>query len=377
MPPILNFDDGRYTYSPDEAVHTGNKPMNELEKQVMAALATVIEPELHRDIVSLNMVRDLSVRDGVAHFTIVLTTPACPLKDVFVTSCNAAVVGKVSGIRALEIRWDAQVPKDRNIMARMDVPMRSIIAVGSGKGGVGKSTVATNLAVTLAEAGARVGLIDADILNPNLPMMMGLGNGRPRVSANEKLLPFEAYGVKVISTGFLTDPDKPMIMRGPMLHGAIRQFFGDVEWGDLDYMIVDLPPGTGDAPLSLAQSFPLTGAIVVTQPQDVAVSDALRGAAMFETLNVPLLGIVENMAGDFFGTGGGEALAKKRNIPFLGRIPLDAEVRKGGDYGRPIAITQPDSEAGRAFQTLAKTVAARVSVLMLQNADVIPLKVIG
>ncbi len=220
-------------------------------------------------------------------------------------------------------------------MGRQSVPMRSIIAVASGKGGVGKSTVATNLAVSLAEAGARVGLIDADILNPNLPMMVGVGYGRPRVE-DDKMLPIEAYGVKVISTGFLTDPSKPMIMRGPMLHSAIRQFFTDVKWGELDYMIVDLPPGTGDAPLSLAQSFPLTGVIIVTQPQDVAVSDALRGAAMFDTLNVPVLGIVENMAGDFFGDGGGEKLATERGVPFLGRIPLDAEVRKGGDYGRPI-----------------------------------------
>ncbi|MDZ4770744.1 MAG: Mrp/NBP35 family ATP-binding protein [Chloroflexota bacterium] len=350
--------------------------MSDLEKQVMAALATVIEPELHRDIVSLNMVRDLTISDVTARFTIVLTTPACPLKDVFITRCNDAVVGRVPGIQKLDIRWDAQVPKDRNIMARMNVPMRSIIAVASGKGGVGKSTVATNLAVTLAEAGARVGLIDADILNPNLPMMMGLGYGRPRVSG-EKLLPHEAYGVKVMSTGFLTDPEKPMIMRGPMLHGAIRQLFGDVEWGELDYMIVDLPPGTGDAPLSLAQSFPLTGVVIVTQPQDVAVSDALRSAAMFDTLNVPVLGIVENMAGDFFGMGGGEKLALARKVPFLGRIPLDAEVRKGGDYGRPVAVTQPDSPAGAAFRIMARTIAARVSVLLLQTADVIPLTVIG
>jgi ATP-binding protein involved in chromosome partitioning len=254
--------------------------------------------------------------------------------------------------------------------------MRSIIAVASGKGGVGKSTVSTNLAVSLAEAGARVGLIDADILNPNLPMMLGLGYGRPKVEG-EKMLPLEAYGVKVISTGFLTEPDKPMIMRGPMLHSAIRQFFTDVKWGELDYMIVDLPPGTGDAPLSLAQSFPLTGAIIVTQPQDVAVSDALRGAAMFDTLNVPVLGIVENMAGDFFGIGGGERLAKERGVPFLGRIPLDAEVRKGGDYGRPVSVTAPDSEVGQAFRTLAQTVAARISVVMLQTAEVIPLNVIG
>jgi ATP-binding protein involved in chromosome partitioning len=207
-------------------------------------------------------------------------------------------------------------------------------------------------------------------------MMTGLGYGRPRVVDN-KMLPIEAYGVKVMSTGFLTEPGKPMIMRGPMLHSAIRQFFVDVDWGQLDYMIVDLPPGTGDAPLSLAQSFPLTGAIIVTQPQEVAVSDALRSAAMFDTLNVPVLGVVENMAGDFFGTGGGEKLAQQRGVPFLGRVPLDAEVRLGGDYGRPVVIHQPESPAGKAFQALAQAAAARISVVMLQTADVIPLSVIG
>jgi ATP-binding protein involved in chromosome partitioning len=350
--------------------------MTDNVKQVMAALSTVIEPELHRDIVSLNMVRDLTIEGDTAKFTLVLTTPACPLKNVFEERCTAAVVDKVPGINRIQIKWDAQVPTDRKMTGRLDVPIRSIIAVGSGKGGVGKSTVSVNLAVALAEAGARVGLIDADILNPNLPMMTGVGYGKPRVEG-DKMLPIEAYGVKVISTGFLIDPAKPMIMRGPMLHSAIRQFFTDVKWGDLDYMIVDLPPGTGDAPLSLAQSFPLTGAIIVTQPQDVAVSDALRSVAMFDQLNVPVLGIVENMAGDFFGTGGGEKLAKERNVPFLGRIPLDAEVRKGGDYGRPIVAVAPESPAGQAFVDMAKQTAARISVVMLQTADVIPLNVIG
>lgn len=350
--------------------------MTGIQDQVMAALSTVIEPELHRDIVSLNMVRDLRIEGEIAKFTIVLTTPACPLKSVFVDRTNAAVVGIVPGIKALDIAWDAQVPSGK-MQGRQDgMPFRSIIAVASGKGGVGKSTVSTNLAVSLAEAGARVGLIDADILNPNIPMMTGTGVGRPRV-VNEKMVPLEAYGVKVMSTGYLIDPNKPMIMRGPMLHSAIRQFFADVAWGELDYMIVDLPPGTGDAPLSLAQSFPLTGAVIVTQPQDVAVSDALRSIAMFETLNVPILGVVENMAGDFFGEGGGEKLAQLRNVPFLGRVPLDAEVRKGGDYGRPIAIHAPESAAGKAFQKVAENTAARVSLALLQSSDVIPLNIIG
>jgi len=348
--------------------------MSDKQAQIMSALSTVIEPELHRDIVSLNMVRDLSIEGDTAKFTIVLTTPACPLKNVFEDRCNAAVIGHIDGIQKLDISWDAQVPTDRKI-GRLDVPMHSLIAVSSGKGGVGKSTISTNLAAALADAGAKVGLIDGDILNPNLPTMTGLGYGRPKV-VDGKMIPMEAYGFKVMSTGFLTSPDKPMILRGPMLHSAIRQLFTDVNWGKLDYMIVDLPPGTGDAPLSLAQSFPLTGAVIVTQPQDVAVSDALRSIAMFETLNVPILGVVENMAGDFFGTGGGEKLAVERNVPFLGRIPLDAEVRKGGDYGRPIVVTQPENPAAVAFHKMAQAVAARTSVVMLQNSDVIPLNVI-
>lgn len=350
--------------------------MSAIEERVMQALSTVIEPELNRDIVSLNMARDLTVANGIAEFTIVLTTPACPLKDVFVERCEAAILGKVAGIDRIRINWDAQVPTDRRIHGRLDVPMNSIVAIASGKGGVGKSTVATNLAVCLADAGASVGLIDADILNPNLPQMFGLGSGRPKV-ANDKMQPLEVYGVKLISTGFLTTPDKPMIMRGPMLHSAIRQFFTDVEWGRLDYMIVDLPPGTGDAPLSLAQSFPLTGSLIVTQPQDVAVADAIRAAAMFEQLKVPLLGVIENMAGEFFGSGGGERFAQRRGLPFLGRIPLSANVREGGDYGRPIAIHAADSDAGRAFRRLSEDVAARISVAMLQGADVIPINIVG
>lgn len=351
--------------------------MPDLQTQVMAALSTVIEPELHRDIVSLNMVRNLKIEGDTAHFTIMLTTPACPLKGVFVKRCEEALIGQVAGINHIDIDFDSEVPTDNRIFGRLDVPMRNIIAVSSGKGGVGKSTVSTNLAVALAELGASVGLIDADILNPNVPQMMGLMSGHPKV-VNNKMMPIEAYGVKLMSTGFLTDPSRPMIMRGPMLHGAIRQFFTDVDWGEnIDYMIVDLPPGTGDAPLSLAQSFPLAGALIVTQPQEVAVADALRGAAMFEQLNVPLLGIVENMAGDFFGEGGGERLAENRGVPFLGRVPLDAEVRKGGDYGRPIVVSMPESPAGQAFIDLAQAVAARISVLMLQSPNVVPLNIIG
>jgi len=349
-----------------------------LYDSVMRALSSVIEPELHRDIVSLNMVRNLTIDSSVVHFTMMLTTPACPLKDVMYKAAEIAVK-KVPGISGIDVKWDAEVRgggKNSQAHGMLNINIRNIIAVGSGKGGVGKTTVSVNLAASLALEGARVGLIDADILTPNVPMMVGLTNGRPRV-VNQKMIPFEVYGFKTISMGFLTDADTPMIMRGPMLHSAIRQFFTDVTWGELDYMIVDLPPGTGDAPLSLAQSVPLTGAVIVSQPQDVAVGDAVRSLGMFEQLHVPILGVVENMAGDLFGTGGGEKLAQSRQVPFLGRVPLEVEIRKGGDYGRPIVVNMPDSEAAQVFRRLARDIAARISVMQFQNSDVIPLSVIG
>ncbi len=252
----------------------------------------------------------------------------------------------------------------------------SLIAVSSGKGGVGKSTVAANLAVALAASGASVGLMDADILGPNLPMMMGVYRMPP--PDQQRLNPAEAYGVKIMSMGFLIDPDKPMIWRGPMVHSAIRQFFSDVNWGDLDYLIIDLPPGTGDAQLTLAQSVPLTGAIIVTQPQNVALGDALRGLLMFEQVNVPIIGVIENMSGEFFGQGGGEQMAHSRGVPFLGSIPLDPQVRVGGDGGTPIVVSAPDAPAARAFREIADRVTERVRALASSRGDnIIPLNTIG
>jgi len=349
----------------------------QLHDEVMKALSTVIEPELHRDLVTLNMIRDLNIDDaGVAHMRVMLTTPACPLKDVMARDIKGALA-RVSGISDVEIKWDSNVPTDGRIFGQIQTPIRSVIAISSGKGGVGKSTVSVNLAVALAQSGARVGLMDADILGPNIPKMVGLGYSQPQLSPNKKLIPFEVFGLKVMSMGFLADPNTPMIWRGPMLHGAIRQFFTDVEWGELDYMVVDLPPGTGDAQLSLAQSVPLTGAIIVTQPQSVAVDDARRGLAMFEKLNVPILGVIENMSGDLFGEGGGETFATERGVPFLGRVPLVADVRVGGDQGHPIVAEKPDSEVAQAFRAVAEVVAARVSVTLLASQQsTIPLNVI-
>jgi len=349
---------------------------SKLRDAVLSALGAVIEPELNRDLVTLKMVRDVTVSDdGVARFTITLTTPACPLKDVIYQRARDAVVA-VPGVRDVDIKWDSNVPTDGRVFGRLETPIRSIIAISSGKGGVGKSTVAVNLAVALACSGARVGLMDADILGPNIPKMVGLGFAQPRISPEKKMIPFEVFGVKVMSMGFLADPNTPIVWRGPMLHGVIRQFFSDVAWGELDYMIVDLPPGTGDAQLSLAQSVPLTGAVIVTQPQSVAVDDARRGLAMFEKLNVPILGVVENMSGELFGEGGGETLASERGVPFLGRVPLAANVRQGGDQGHPVVADDASSPAGEAFAALAQAIAARISVLLLTEPQQVTVNVV-
>jgi ATP-binding protein involved in chromosome partitioning len=338
----------------------------DLASQVMAQLGSVIEPELRRDLVTLNMIKDLRIEGDTASFTIMLTTPACPLKDEIERSAREAAL-KVEGINQVEIRLDSSVPTDRRITGRLDLPLKSLIAVSSGKGGVGKSTIAANLAVALSQSGAAVGLMDADILGPNLPTMMGVHRMPP--PENNRLIPAQAFGVKLMSMGFLIPPEQPLVWRGPMLHSAIRQFFTDVEWGPLDYMVIDLPPGTGDAQLTLAQSVPLSGAIIVTQPQNVAVDDALRSLAMFEKLDVPIIGVVENMSGEFFGSGGGQRMAEQRGVPFLGSVPLDPQVRIGGDSGRPIVLEAPDSPAAQALIKIAGEVAARVSVLTLGRGD--------
>lgn len=345
------------------------------EERVRQALSTVIEPELHRDLVSLNMVRDLQVEGNDVTFTIMLTTPACPLKGKMESDSRQALA-QIEGIGNVTIQWDANVPQDRRINQQIGQQFRNTIAVSSGKGGVGKSTVAVNLAIAMAQDGARVGLLDADILGPNIPMMMGVEKMPP--PRERKMVPAEAFGVRFISTGFLVKADQPLVWRGPMLHSAIRQLLTDVDWGELDYLVIDLPPGTGDAQLSLAQAIPLSGAVIVTQPMQVAAADALRGLKMFEKLEVPIIGIVENMSGDFFGSGAGEALAEKYETAFLGSVPLDANVRKGGDEGQPIVASFPDSPAAGAFREITRKVAARVSVLTLSNKDnVIPIQMIN
>jgi ATP-binding protein involved in chromosome partitioning len=333
------------------------------EEAVVQALSKVQEPELHQDLITLKMVRDITIRDGTVGFTIVLTTPACPLRGQ-IEQESVAAVKALPGVETVNLRFDAQVRADARIMGKLNLPIKNILAVASGKGGVGKTTVSTNLAVSLALEGAKVGVLDADIYGPNIPMMFGLG-GRPRID-NDKMVPFEAFGVKVISMGFLMPEGEALVWRGPMLHKAIQQLFTDVRWGELDYMIVDLPPGTGDAQLSLAQSVPLTGAIIVTSPQAVSVSDARRGATAFKRLEVPVLGVVENMSGEVFGRGGGEEAARLLEVEFLGSIDLDPRIRVGSDAGRPIVVDAPESEPAKSFRKLARKIASRVSLLVLQ-----------
>ena len=356
-------------------------PVN--EELVLAALSKVQEPELHKDLVSLNMIRDVNIEGDEVGFTVMLTTPACPMRTQIEREAREAVEA-IPGVKSVEIKLDADVPTDGRQRGLLKLPIRNAIAVASGKGGVGKSTVAVNLAVVLADSGARVGLLDADIYGPNIPTMMGVTH-LPQ-AAEEKLLPAEAFGVKLMSIGFLVKPEQPLIWRGPMLHSAIRQFLSDVEWGELDYLIVDLPPGTGDAGLSLAQSMPLSGGLIVTLPQQVSLDDARRGLEMFRQMNVPIFGVVENMSYlelpdgsrmDIFGNGGGERLAQESGVPFIGAIPMDPAVRIGGDQGVPITVSDPDSPVAQALWSIAMDVAAKTSVAAMQNNEFVPITMVG
>ncbi|HLA07117.1 MAG TPA: Mrp/NBP35 family ATP-binding protein, partial [Anaerolineales bacterium] len=296
------------------------------KEAVLQALATVQEPDLHQDLVTLNMVHNIEIEEGRVSFTVMLTTPACPFRVKIEKDSKEAVM-KIDGVQSVTVKMDSDVPNDGRMRGLVKMPIRNAIAVGSGKGGVGKSTVAVNIAVSLAQSGARVGLLDADIYGPNTPTMLGVEKLPP--PDGQRLIPAIAHGIKMISMGLLVKPGQPLIWRGPMLNSAIRQFLGDVEWGELDYLIVDLPPGTGDASLSLAQALPLSGAVIVTLPQLVSLEDAGRGLNMFKTLEVPILGIIENMSYlelpdgtrmDIFGSGGGEYLAKITETTFLGIV---------------------------------------------------------
>lgn len=346
---------------------------------VLEVLRPVEDPELRKSLVELNMIRNVKIEDGKVSFTLVLTTPACPLREFIVEDCKKAV-NKLPGVTDISVEVTAETPQQKSLPDRNSVAgIKNIVAVSSGKGGVGKSTVAVNIAVALAQTGAKVGLLDADIYGPNDPTMLGLESAQIKVSQGEKgeiLEPAFNHGVKLVSMGFLIDRDQPVIWRGPMLNGVIRQFLYQVQWGELDYLIVDMPPGTGDAQLTLTQAVPIAGAVIVTTPQNVALLDSRKGLRMFQQLNVPVLGIIENMSYfippdmpskqyDIFGSGGGSKTAAELEIPLLGCVPLEISTRVGGDNGVPIVVAEPDSASAKALTEIALAIAGKVSVAAL------------
>ena len=358
--------------------------MQVTEASVLDALKIVQDPDLHRDIVSLGFVKGLRIEGGRVSFTIELTTPACPVKDQLRDQARAAVQ-RLPGVSAVEVEMTARVREAVTADGpRQPLPgVKNIIAVGAGKGGVGKTTVSVNLAIALAKCGSKVGVIDGDIYGPNVPIMLGIKT--QLTTDGQKIIPAEKFGLQVISMGFLTGDDAPIIWRGPMLHGALQQFFREVRWANLDYLVIDMPPGTGDVALSLSQTVPVAGAIVVTTPQQVSLADSRRAVAMYKKLNIPPLGIIENMSyfacpscgheSDIFGRGGGEQMAGELNVPFLGRIPIYQPIREGSDAGVPLVISEPESPAARAFMAVAEQTAAQVSIASY-NRPTIPLTVV-
>ncbi len=339
------------------------------EQDVLKALAAVQDPDLHRDIVSLGFVKDLEVSPNKVRFTIELTTPACPVRAQLAASAKQAV--QALGVAEVDVRMTWNVTASKGARPANLIPqVKNTVAVASGKGGVGKSTVAANLAVALMRTGAKVGLMDTDVYGPSVPMLMG-GREEPRV-VEGKLEPPVAYGIKLISMAYFLPKDEAVIWRGPMLHKTMQQFLGEVRWGELDYLLMDLPPGTGDIQLSLSQTIPLTGAVIVSTPQDLALTVASKAIAMFQKLKVPILGVIENMSyyvcphcgerEDIFGHGGARATASKLGFPFLGEIPLDVAIRVASDAGKPVALDET-TPYGRAFQEAAAALAAQVSIV--------------
>jgi len=345
------------------------------KEEIIKVLRNIIDPDLHRDIVSLGFVKDVKVDGEDVDVTIELTTPACPVRDQMKQQVVEYI--KRLGVKgSINISMTSRVISHQNERKETILPgVKNTIAVASGKGGVGKSTVAVNLAVALALEGAKVGLIDADVYGPSIPLMLGLPNGRPQVittDGKQKILPLENYSVKLMSIGFLVDPNTAVIWRGPMASGALKQFMSDVEWSTLDYLIFDLPPGTGDIQLTLVQTIPLTGAVIVTTPQDISLADARKGLKMFERVHVPVFGIIENMSyficshcghrEEIFSYGGGKKAAEELGVPFLGEIPIYTNIRIGGDIGKPIVVSEPESEQAKTIMQIARNLAAQVSI---------------
>jgi len=349
--------------------------MSITKDQVKTALSNVIDPDLGKDIVSLGMVKDINIENKDLSFTVELTTPACPMKEEIERACQNAIKTMVDKEAKISVNMTSKVSKGRSGSGNKDelLPgVKNIIAVASGKGGVGKSTVAANLAVSLARSGASVGLLDMDIYGPSIPTMFGI-HERPNITTHKKLVPHEKFGVRLISMGFLVDTDQAMVWRGPMATSAVKQFLNEVQWGELDYMVLDLPPGTGDIQLTIVQTVPLTGAVIVSTPQIVALDDARKGVNMFEKVNVPVLGIVENMAYFIppdqpdkkyyiFGKEGAQKLAKKMDTNMLGEIPIEQSIRESGDKGEPIAVADDTSASAEAFLELANRVAQQISI---------------
>ncbi len=341
------------------------------EQSILEALKNVKDPDLHRDIVTLGFVKNLTIDGKNVKFDLQLTTPSCPVRDRFVDQCKEVLRAEFPDIGNIEITLTSSVRAHVNVQKEAILPgVKNTIAVASGKGGVGKSTVAVNLAVALAIDGAKVGLLDADVYGPSAPVMFGITE-KPKVIAN-KLQPLEKYGVRVMSIGFLVNPMEAVIWRGPMASGAVKQFMIDVNWGELDYLIFDLPPGTGDIQLTLAQTIPLTGAVIVTTPQDVALADARKGLVMFNKVNVPVLGIIENMSyyicghcghrENIFDNGGGKRTAEELNVPYLGEIPIHTLIRAAGDDGDPIVHANPESAQAKSIREIARQLAAQISI---------------
>ena len=343
-----------------------------IQDELIKALKGVMDPDLGRDIVSLNMVRDIRIEGNRVSFKLVLTTPACPMKARMEADARQAV-SSIPGVKEVAVETSSEVPSAKKLPEKENIHgVKNTIAVASGKGGVGKSTVAVNLAASLARSGANVGLLDLDIYGPSIPTMMGI-NEPIQVNAEGKMKPVVNYNIKMMSVGFVLEEDAPLIWRGPLVMQIVKQFLKDVEWGELDYLVIDLPPGTGDAQLTLAQTIPLTGAVVVTTPQDISLIDARRAITMFEKITVPVLGIIENMSyflcphcgkkTEIFSSGGGEKTSQKYDIPLIGNIPIDTEIRAGGDAGKPIVISNPESPQSVEFGTIAGAVASMISIL--------------
>lgn len=348
------------------------------ESAVLDALRNIEDPDLHKDIVSLGFVKDIKIDGGKVAFTIEMTTPACPVREKFKTDA-AAVVSKIPGVTTVDVTMTSQVRPSRSEIKNQLIPgVLNVIPVASGKGGVGKSTVSANLALALAQMGARVGLMDADIYGPSIPLIMGVKEG-PQVLEGGHLVPPVQYGVKIISMGFFLQEDQAVIWRGPMLIQMITQFLGDVEWGELDYLIVDLPPGTGDIQLTLCQKIPLTGAVIVSTPQDVALKIAQKAIMLFQKLKCPILGVVENMSHfvcrhcgereEIFGNGGARRAAVDIDVPFLGEIPLATNIRTSADKGLPLLISDPSSPGAKAFMHVAENIAAQISIQNMSGAS--------